>query len=69
MPRIQEYYSLQYSEKRYRISVFNKFTDLRPTYKGQVEDPLHELGIWHDGNHFHGLRTVSSLFDKNYYCV
>ncbi|KAL3106462.1 hypothetical protein niasHT_012201 [Heterodera trifolii] len=52
----------------YKIFIFNDY-QMRPITKSDVTDYQFPILLYHNNNHFDGIKTISKFFNKRYYCL
>ena len=59
--RMQEYYDRKYPDT-YRIVIMDNNPVAKPIWKAPFRNYRYQVAIFHDGNHYHALKSVASYF-------
>ncbi len=68
LPMVERYYHWAYPDFKLRLLAYDEYGSTRPLYKSQVRAD-HDLCIWRDGHHFHGIKNINTFFSKERFCV
>ncbi|KAL3095127.1 hypothetical protein niasHT_027946 [Heterodera trifolii] len=65
--QVQGLWNVKYPGE-YKIFIFNDY-QMRPITKSDVTDYQFPILLYHNNNHFDGIKTISKFFNKKNYCL
>jgi hypothetical protein len=65
---VQQFYNKEYGTGKFKIFVFNALST-KPIYESDAETYTHPILIYHNNNHFDGIKCISSFFQQKNYCL